>query len=226
MGAGVELLFDLDGTLTDSGPGITRCIQHALDALGQPVPSMDELRWCVGPPLRGSFARLVGTSEAAVLDRAVGLYRERFESVGMFENAVYPGVEAGLRRLRAAGHRLWVVTSKPHPYARKILDHFELSDAFVSVYGSELTGENSEKTDLIRLALATERFEGLPAMIGDRRQDIDGAHANGLRALGVLWGYGSRAELEAAGSDRLVTSMEDLCDWADQSPSTHFAIWK
>jgi phosphoglycolate phosphatase len=212
----MNLLFDLDGTLTDPGLGIARCLQHALSALGRPVPLVPELGWCVGPPLRGTLAKLLGTSEPEMLDRATSLYRERFVSVGMFENSVYPGVIAGLGHLKAVGHQLWVVTSKPHVYARKILDHFSLADAFVSVYGSEFSGQNANKADLIRCVLSTERFNEQPRMVGDRRHDIEAAHANGLVGVGVLWGYGSKAELEAAGADALVDSMERLCEWAEQ----------
>jgi phosphoglycolate phosphatase len=120
----------------------------------------------------------------------------------------------GLERLKSGGHLLWVVTSKPRVYARKILSHFGLSDAFVSVYGSELSGENSDKAELIRHVLSTERFEERPTMVGDRRHDIEAAHANGLLGVGVLWGYGSRAELETASADILVESMDQLCAWA------------
>lgn len=210
----MNLLVDLDGALTDPGVGITRCLQHALSALGRPIPPVHELSWCVGPPLSESFAKLLGTSDPEVLDRAIGLYRERFVSVGMFENTVYPGVVSGLERLRMAGHELRVVTSKPHVYARRILDHFGLSDAFVSIHGPELSGENADKADLIRHVLSTERFGDQPRMVGDRRHDIEAAHANGLVGVGVLWGYGSMAELQAAGADALVESMEQLCEWA------------
>jgi phosphoglycolate phosphatase len=215
----MNLLFDLDGTLTDPGLGIARCLQHALSALGLPVPSVPELSWCVGPPLRRTLAKLLGSSDPQVLDRALGLYRERFVSTGMFENSVYPGVVAGLGHLSQAGHQLWVVTSKPHVHARMILDHFSLLSAFAAVYGSELSGENADKADLIRYVLSTEGFREQPHMVGDRRHDIDAAHANGLVGVGVLWGYGSRAELEAAGSDALVESMEQLCEWAGRPTS-------
>jgi len=208
----MNLLVDLDGTLTDPGLGITRCLQHALSALGRPIPPT--LDWCIGPPLRDTFVKLLGVSDPELLDRAIGLYRERFVSVGMFENVVYPGVAAGLEQLRNAGHQLRVVTSKPHVYARKILDHFALSDAFVSIHGSELSGEFAEKADLIRHVLSTEPFGDRPHMVGDRRHDIEAAHANNLLGVGVLWGYGSRAELEAAGADTLMQSMEQLCEWA------------
>lgn len=215
----MKLLLDLDGTLTDPGPGIARCLQHALSALGAAVPSEQELGWCVGPPLGGTLAQLLGSSDPEVLDRALGLYRERFVAVGMFENSVYPGVVTGLSQLKSAGHQLWVVTSKPHVYARSILSHFGLSEAFVSVYGSELSGENSDKVELIRHVLSVERFEEEPRMVGDRRHDIEAAHANGLLAVGVLWGYGTREELEASGADMLVSSMDQLCEWAGRPTS-------
>jgi phosphoglycolate phosphatase len=211
----VKLLFDLDGTLTDSGVGITRCIQHALAGLGKPVPPASELTWCVGPPLRDSFSQLFACDpDAPVVGQALALYRERFTQTGMFENSVYPGVREGLGRLRDAGHQLWVVTSKPHPYARRILDHFGLLHLFAAVYGAELSGEHSDKVSLLRHVVAEEAFEATPYMVGDRRHDVEGAQANGLGAVGVLWGYGSREELAAAGADPLFESMNELVEWA------------
>lgn len=209
----MRLFFDLDGTLTDSGDGIIRCLQDALAGLGKTVPPASDLAWCVGPPLRGSFAELLGSSEAHLIDQALALYRERFISVGMFENTVYPDVREGLVQLCDAGHQLWVVTSKPQVYARKILAHFELLQMFVAVYGSELSGERSDKVSLLRHVLDAERYDTRPWMVGDRRHDVEGAHANGLEAIGVLWGYGSKAELEAAGADALVASMPELVEW-------------
>jgi len=210
----MELFFDLDGTLTDPGGGITRCVQHALAGMGRPVPAAADLAWCVGPPLRDTFAELLGNSAPPLIERAISLYRERFASTGMFENILYPGVAEGLMRLRAAGHELRVVTSKPHVYARAILAHFDLQHMFLAVYGSELSGENADKASLIARVLASERLQEPPCMIGDRRHDVEGAHANGLAAVGVLWGYGSRSELEAAGADVLVASVEELLEWA------------
>jgi phosphoglycolate phosphatase len=212
----MNLLFDLDGTLTDAGAGITRCIQHALEGMGATAPTAADLRWCVGPPLQRSFAELLRTDDLARIDRAIALYRERFVPIGMFENEVYPGVADGLRRLRAAGHALWIVTSKPHEFARKILGHFGLRDAFAEVYGSELSGLHADKADLLRHVLSVERFAEPPWMIGDRRHDVEAAHANGLRAVGVTWGYGSADELRAAGADVLVESMPELLEWADR----------
>jgi phosphoglycolate phosphatase len=216
----VRLLFDLDGTLTDAGPGITRCIQHALGRLGRPVPSASELRWCLGPPLQVSFAELLGSSDRDLIDEAIALYRERFVEVGMFENSVYPGVREALERLSEAGHRLYIATSKPHAYARQILTHYDLLRPFSAVYGSELSGEYCGKASLLCHLLEREGRDGDPWMIGDRRHDVEGAHANGLGAIGVLWGYGSRAELEEAGADVLVESICELVEWADARPQS------
>jgi phosphoglycolate phosphatase len=210
----VKLLFDLDGTLTDAGPGITGCIQHALRGLGRPVPSASELTWCLGPPLQVTFAELLGCSAPDVVDKAIALYRQRFVEVGMFENAVYPGVREGLERLSEAGHQLRIVTSKPHVYAHQILEHFDLLRLFPAVYGSELSGKNGDKASLIQHLLDREGRDRDPFMIGDRRHDVEGARANGLGAVGVLWGYGSRTELEEAGADVLVESMAELVKWA------------
>jgi phosphoglycolate phosphatase len=210
----VRLLFDLDGTLTDPGCGISRCLQYALAGLGRPAPPASDLTWCVGPPLRQSLAQLLGTSEASLIDHALVLYRERFAAVGMFENRMYPDVREGLVQLCDAGHQLSVVTSKPHVYAREILAHFDLLQMFVAVYGSELTGERADKVSLLRHLLRAERCDPRPQMVGDRQHDVEGAHANGLAAIGVLWGYGSKVELEAAGADVLVASMPELVEWA------------
>jgi phosphoglycolate phosphatase len=207
-----DVLFDLDGTLTDPGLGITRCLQHALGRLGHAVPPSDDLRRCVGPPLRDSLARLMGTADEAALAEAIRLYRERFLSEGMLENEVYADVPAGLTALRRAGHRLWVATSKPHVYARQILEHFQLAPCFAGVYGAELSGENSDKGALIRVLLARERLSPpSTCMVGDRAWDIRGARENGIRAVGVRWGYGTEEELRAAGPDRTVGSMAELC---------------
>jgi phosphoglycolate phosphatase len=168
----------------------------------------------VGPPLRDSFTALLGTADPVVVERAIALYRQRFASVGMFENEVYPGVAAGLERLRAGRHELLVVTSKPHVYARAILAHFGLLAMFAAVYGSELSGERADKVSLLRHVLAVEGPREGSFMVGDRRHDVEGAHANGLEAVGVLWGYASRAELEAASADVIVESISELVEWA------------
>jgi phosphoglycolate phosphatase len=209
----VKLFFDLDGTLMDPGVGITRCLQHALAGLGRPVPSAESLRRFVGPPLRDTFAELLESQEKSQLDQAVALYRARFVPTGMFENEVYTGIPEGLERLRRAGHRLWVVTSKPHVYAKRILGHFNLGGWFEAVYGSELSGVNADKADLIRHVLRIERIEAEePWMVGDRVHDVEAARKTGIAAIGVLWGYGTEEEMSNARPHHLVRSMAELCD--------------
>ena len=198
------VLFDLDGTLTDPKPGITQCIAHALTGLGQAPPDLDQLAWCIGPPLRGSFARLLVSDDDALLDRAIALYRERFGAVGLFENALYPGVAEAVAAVRAAGCATFVATSKPHVYATRIVEHFGLAPLFDGVYGSELDGTRVDKGELIAHALAERRLD--PArvvMVGDREHDMIGAGRCGVRAIGVLYGYGSAAELRAHGAAAL-----------------------
>lgn len=209
----MDILFDLDGTLTDPVVGITRCIQHALVSLGRTAPDLDGLRRCVGPPLQDSFAELLETTDEALLAEAIRLYRERFKPVGMFENSVYPDVPEGLETLRAQGHRLWVATSKPHVFAREIVEHFGLARFFERIHGSELSGVNADKSDLIRYVLAEEGIQPDQAwMVGDRMHDVLGARRNGVEAIGVLWGYGSEEELRAAAPRRIVASMVELCE--------------
>lgn len=207
----MNLLFDLDGTLTDSVLGITRCLQHALVSLGHSVPSPEQLKRFIGPPLQKTFSALLETDDPAVVDKAIRLYRSRYGTVGLFENAVYPDIPEGLAALEKDGHRLWVATSKPRPYAERILEHFNLLGCFEKVYGSGLDGGNTEKPDLIKALMVGERLAADGTwMIGDRSHDIVGARANGLKAIGVLWGYGSRNELIQAAPDHCVASMDEL----------------
>jgi phosphoglycolate phosphatase len=203
--------FDLDGTLTDPKPGITRSIQFALRELDYPVPSEDELTWCIGPPLRASLKKLLGTDELA--DKALLLYRQRFGDIGLFENQVYSGIDGALSEFARSDRRLFVATSKPVIYARRIIDHFKLTGYFERVFGSELDGTNADKTDLLGYALASARVDPSQAiMIGDRSHDMIGARNNGMTAIGVLYGYGSQAELVEAGAHRLCAAPEDLVE--------------
>lgn len=213
----MEILFDLDGTLTDSAPGITRCIQEALRRLGRAVPETDSLRRFVGPPLPGTFALLLESTEEEEVAQAIRLYRERFVTTGMFENALYPGVREGLERLRGRGHRLWVATSKPEVYARQILEHFGIAHAFAGVHGPDLTGRNHDKRELIRELLLSERVSAPAAcMVGDRALDVEGARANGLSAVAVLWGCGTAEELRAAEPDFMVETFAELCSYFER----------
>ncbi|MBR1217914.1 HAD family hydrolase [Bradyrhizobium sp. U87765 SZCCT0131] len=205
------IFFDLDGTLTDPKPGITRSIQYALRKLDRPVPSEDDLTWCIGPPLRASFVTLLGGEEFA--DRGVELYRERFADTGLYENAVYPGIEATLSALQATGLTLFVATSKPRVFAERIIDHFALRGYFTRVFGSELDGTRVDKGHLLAYALAETGVDPARAvMIGDRSHDVVGAAKNGLRAIGVTYGYGSASELTGAGAASLCASPEDVLD--------------
>lgn len=193
------IFFDLDGTLTDPKPGITGSIQYALQRLGHPVPTQDELLWCIGPPLRASFTTLLGNDLES--DKAVAFYRERFGEVGLYENTVYDGIEAMLTELQNTRGRMFVATSKPHVFAERIIDHFGLRRYFKRVFGSELDGTRVEKTDLLRYALREANVDPAQAcMVGDRKHDMIGARNNGMDAIGVLYGYGSEAELTAAGA--------------------------
>jgi phosphoglycolate phosphatase len=205
------LFFDLDGTLSDPKPGITGSIQYALAKLDRPVPSPDELAWCIGPPLRESFVILLGGDSLA--DRAVALYRERFGDVGLFENSAYPGIEPVLAGLREQHFRMFVATSKPHVFARRIIDHFRLTGYFEQVFGSELDGTRVHKADLLAYALQQTGASAARAlMIGDRSHDVLGAKANGINAIGVTYGYGTPDELIEAGALHLCASPREIPD--------------
>ncbi|WOH53200.1 HAD family hydrolase [Bradyrhizobium sp. sBnM-33] len=196
------IYFDLDGTLTDPKPGITRSIQYALQRLDHhTIPTEDELTWCIGPPLRSSFVKLLGDHSA---DRAVTLYRERFSDIGLYENGVYDGIDEVLTALRASGHRLFVATSKAHVFAERIIDHFGLRKHFERVFGAELDGTRVDKSHLLEYALKEVSVDPTKAlMIGDRSHDMVGAKSNRMKGVGVLYGYGSRAELIEAGAHRV-----------------------
>ncbi|MBM4383294.1 MAG: HAD family hydrolase [Deltaproteobacteria bacterium] len=205
------LFFDLDGTLTDSAPGITRCLAHAFAELGAHVPDDSELRRCIGPPLDHTFRRLLPELGDAEIARAIALYRERFVAHGMYENAVYDGIPECLAALRDEGLRLFVVTAKPERFAKEIVRHFALGGFFEAVYGPSEDGVLHDKGVLVAHVL---RSEGIAAeratMIGDRAHDVLGARKNGVRALGALWGYGSRTELEGAGAHALVAHPAEI----------------
>ena len=208
------IYFDLDGTLTNPKPGITRSIQYALEKLDRAAPSEGELTWCIGPPLRASLKKLLGADDLA--DKALSLYRERFGDIGIFENEVYPGIEGTLSVLAKSGQRLFVATSKPIVYAERIIDHFKLTDYFERVFGSELDGTRADKTELLGYALQATRVDSARAiMIGDRSHDMIGARNNGMTAVGVLYGYGSQAELVGAGAHHVCATPQKLLDHAD-----------
>lgn len=203
------LLFDLDGTLTDNYPGITRSIAYALERLDAPIPDAVTLRSCVGPPLRESFAWLLGTDDAVVIEGAIALYRERYGEVGWRENIVYEGVDDVLATLAQAPTRLFLCTSKPEVFARRIVTLFGLLPHFHGVYGADLAGTFDDKVKLLRHLADSEGVDTARAvMIGDRSHDIRAARMNGARVVGVAWGYGTREELAAA--DAIAAAPADL----------------
>ena len=205
------LLFDLDGTLTDPKPGIVGCLRFALDQLGVSCPSDDVLTNFIGPPLRATFALLLDTSDGSQIEEAIRLYRQRFAATGLYENQVYAGVPAMLEHAQQAAKVMYVVTSKPAVYAERIVQHFGLEHHFRQVYGAELDGRRENKADLVAYVLASEGVDAQTAvMIGDRAADVLAAKANGVRSIGVLWGYGSAHELLDAGVDILCQTPSEL----------------
>ncbi len=201
----ISVLLDLDGTLVDSQSGIQASCRAALRALGhEPAPSMD-LATIIGPPIDRVMQQLLAPYGDGRVTEAVAAYREHYGFVGLLESTVYPGVGDALDHLAAAGAALYVATSKPTATARCILAHLGLSERLSGIYGAAADGSLSEKTPLIAHILEREGLEaGRCVMVGDRRYDIVGAHANGVRAVGVLWGYGTREELTQAGADLLI----------------------
>jgi phosphoglycolate phosphatase len=207
----MNLLFDLDGTLTNPFSGITKCIGYALDRLGKESPPKESLHWCIGPPLKDSFAKLLASDDDAITEKAVAFYRERFSTVGLFENEVYDGIPEALEALRKNGHTLYVATSKPAVYAERIIAHFDLQRYFKCVFGSELDGTRSDKTSLISHILKRELIAPSETwMVGDRVHDIVGAAQNGVYGFGVLWGYGTKDELENSGARALFKTPREL----------------
>lgn len=209
------ILFDLDGTLTDPKEGITKSVQHALAHFGIAADDLDSLIPFIGPPLTDSFEMFYGFTHEQALE-GVRVYREYFTQRGWRENQEYAGVREMLRALKTAGFSLSVATSKPEVFALRILDYFHLTDYFDVVGGADLDGTRIRKADVIRYTLGragvSQSGQALEqvAMVGDREHDILGAKAVGIESVGVLYGYGSREELEAAGADALVKQPGDL----------------
>lgn len=208
------LLFDLDGTLTDPGVGITTCVQYALQSFGIEEPDLSQLEPFIGPPLKDSFKEFYNMDEEQA-EAAVAKYRERFQDTGIFENEVYKGIPEMLRLLQSKGFYLAVASSKPTVYVERILEHFDLRKYFCVVVGSELDGTRVNKDEVVKEAL-NRLFAYKPIqysqvyMIGDRKFDIEGAKALGVESVGVAYGYGDIEELKAAKADYIVRSVEEL----------------
>lgn len=205
------LLFDLDGTLTDPAVGITNSVAFALARFGIQNKDRKQLYSYIGPPLVNAFMEFAGLSHEDA-QKALGYYREYFVPKGIFENKPYEGIIETLRTLKRAGKHLLVATSKPEPYARRIVEHFGMADYFDFVAGASMDEVRVKKEDVIRYAFDSCGITDIPSalMIGDRRHDIEGAHKNGIDSMGVLYGYGSREELEGAGATYLVASPAEI----------------
>ena len=205
------LLFDLDGTLTDSTEGILNCLIYAIERMGFEVP--EDTNIFLGPPIRQSFAEFLGMNGEQV-DEAVRIFRERYSDTGLFENRVYDGIPEMLERLKSGGKRLMVATSKPQVYAVRIFEKFGLAQYFEIVGGAELDGSRDYKDEVIEYVLAkagiTDRSTVL--MIGDRRQDVLGAHKTNIECMGILWGFGSMEELTQAGADYIARTPQEAAD--------------
>ncbi len=205
-----NILFDLDGTLTDPALGITSSVAYALSKFGIEVADRSSLHPFIGPPLLDAFSEYYGFSSADA-ERAVAYYREYFSVDGMYQNTVYEGIPEMLAALRESGFRLYVATSKPEKFALPILRHFSLFDCFDGIYGATLDPSRSSKDKVIAYALADAALKPCETvMVGDRHHDIDGARANSLLSVGVLYGYGDREELTAAGADYIAESVQKL----------------
>jgi len=204
-----NIFFDLDGTLTDSGSGIINSVLYALEKMAIPEPYPGELSRFIGPPLHHTFrTRYALTDEDT--DRAVRFYREYFSEKGWAENQVYAGIGAMLEQL-AARYRMFVVTSKPEVFARRIIAHFELEPFFENITGSRLDNTMTDKTELVGHTLSTYKLDpAATIMVGDRKYDIIGAKNNGVAAAGVLYGYGTEAELLEHRADHLLASVAEL----------------
>lgn len=204
------VFFDLDGTLTESGPGIMQSVRYALARFGIDEPNDEPLRRFIGPPLMYSFRTFYGLSADDAM-RAMHVYREYYEANGMFQNSVYDGIPALLDALKTAGKRLCVATGKPEKFAVPILRHYGLAHFFDVIGGSDEAETRADKTTVIRFVLnASGAVANDTIMIGDRHHDVDGAHANGIPCIGVLYGYGDRAELEDARADAIAATVSEL----------------
>lgn len=202
------IFFDLDGTLTDSGEGIINCAILGLEHFGLPVPTREEMRVFVGPPLDQTFIKFGVPADKA--QEAIEVFRSRYRTVGKFENFPYPGIREVLQTLKAQGHRLFVATSKPEILANEVLEHFELANFFEQIAGATLDGSRSHKADVITYLLGLVGDVGQTVMVGDTAFDVIGAAAHGIPTIGVSWGYGEVADMEKAGATAIAHNMEEL----------------
>ena len=208
------ILFDLDGTLTDSGKGIINCAAMTLERYGLPVPSWDQMRVFVGPPLHETFMRFGIPEEEA--DNAVEIFRSRYNTVGKFENAPYPGIREMLEKLQKDGHRLFVATSKPEKVAKEILAHFDLERYFSMICGATESRSRTEKAEVIDYLLVQVGSDGHTVMVGDTAFDVLGAKHHGIGTIGVSWGYGKVEDMRSAGAVAIAHDAQALLQLLEQ----------
>ena len=209
------ILFDLDGTLTDSGEGITKSVQYALEKIGKPEADLQKLRIFVGPPLLEQFEEFAGIDEETA-KQAVEFYRERYAPIGIYENELYPGIEEMLSGLKARGYRLGIASSKPENFVKIVAEYFHIDSYFEEIVGSEITGGRTNKTEVIeealrRMGLSNHRDQVI--MVGDKEHDVFGARRAGLECIAVSFGYGTEEELENAHPLQIVDSAEEILDF-------------
>ena len=205
------ILMDLDGTLTNSKEGITKCLQYALEYFGVQIDNLNSLEKYIGPPLEQTFREGFGFGKEQA-EVAIDKYRERYVTKGMYENRLYAGMEDALQRLKESGKVLIVATSKPEKFAITILKHFGIDGYFDDICGADPSVNRNEKEEVIRYALEKHELTDLSdvLMVGDRKYDVEGARECGLLCMGVLYGFGSREELEEAGAEYIAETVEDM----------------
>lgn len=205
------ILLDLDGTLSDSRPGIAGCFRYMLGELGHDPAAAGDLTWAVGPPIGVSIGRLLARYGDDRVDQGLTIYRARYSDVGLYDCTVYAGVREMLDALRDAGWTMCIATSKRRDFAERVMDHLALRGYVRAVYGAEPGGGLDHKQDLLAHILSREGFApSRTVMLGDRLHDIDAARANDLRSIGALWGYGGRTELEEAGAAAIAELPRDV----------------
>jgi phosphoglycolate phosphatase len=211
------VLLDLDGTLSDSRPGIVACFRYTLQQLGHDPDAAGDLTWAVGPPIAVSLQRMIAPFGDDRVDLALTIYRERYSSVAIYDCSVYPGVVAMLDGLRNAGHTMCIATSKRRDFAERVIDFLGLRDYLRGVYGAIPGGGLDRKQDLLANILEVEHLTAASCvMLGDRLHDIEAAKANAIHSIGALWGYGGRDELEQAGADAIATAPEQVVTLAER----------
>ena len=208
------ILFDLDGTLLDSGEGVLTCVRLALETLGKPIPSPAVLRSFIGPPLLDSFLRVGCTPEET--RQAIEIYRGRYTTVGKFEACVYPGLPQLLQRLQAEGCRLYVATSKPEHTSTEILEHFGLAPYFRRIAGASADDKRSTKAQVLSYLLEEAAPLDRPLMVGDTVYDVVGSRSHGIDCVGVKWGFGVVDEMLQAGALAVVDTMDQLHDFIEK----------